>query len=83
MITKLENRFEDLKEKFSKEEIVLIFAKFESEKILQEVELSFRLLENIDNKHTVKKQVTALLKQVKEFDEFLADLIEEKHSSTI
>lgn len=79
MITKLENRFEDLKEKFSNDQIVLIFAKFESEKILQEVELSFRLLENIDNKHAVKKQVSALLKQVKEFDEFLADLIEEKH----
>jgi len=80
MITKLENRFEDLKEKFSKEEIVLIFAKFESEKLLEEVELSLKLLQNIHNKDIVKKKVIALYKQIKEFYEFLDDLIKEKIS---
>ena len=83
MISKLENCFEDLKEKFSKEKISLIFAKFESEKLLQEVTLSLKLLENVSNEDNSKKRVIALYNQVKEFDEFIADLIEAKHSTTI
>ena len=79
MITELEKRFEDLKEKFSKEEIVLVFAKFECEKLLQEVTLAVKLLENVQNEDLVKQRVFALFNQVKEFDEFLNDLIESKH----
>lgn len=79
MITKLENRFEDLKEKFSKEEIVLIFAKFECENLLEQTTLSLKLLKNIDKNDPLKHRFTSLHKQVVEFDEFLADLIEEKH----
>ena len=79
MITQLEQRFENLKEQFSNEEIVLIFAKFESEKLLQEVTLAIKLLENVQNEDLVKQRVFALFNQVKEFDEFLEDLIEKKH----
>ena len=81
MITKLEQRFENLKEKFSKEEIVIVFAKFESEKLLQEVTLAIKLLENVQNEDLVKQRVFALFNQVKEFDEFLEDLIEKKHKN--
>ena len=81
MINKLEQRFENLKDKFSKEEIVLVFAKFESEKLLQEVTLAIKLLENVQNEDIVKQRVISLFNQVKEFDEFLEDLIEKKHKN--
>lgn len=78
MITKLENRFEDLKEKFSKEEIVLIMAKFEVEEILEKTELALSILKNTNNEDETKKHLLVLHKQVKEFAEFIDDLIKEK-----
>lgn len=83
MITNLENRFEDLKEKYANAEITLIFTKFETEKLLDEIELALSILSNSRNDDKIKKRFIALQNQAKEFDEFLADLIEAKHKPTI
>lgn len=80
MITDLEKRFEDLKEKFSKEEIVLVFAKFEADEILEQTELALSLLSTVDEEDRIRKRFVALNKQVKEFVEFLDDLVKEKLS---
>lgn len=82
MITQLEKKFEDLKEKFSKEQISLVFAKFESEKILEQTTLALRLLKNINDEDQMKKRFSALHKQAIEFDDLLTDLFEEKICQT-
>ena len=81
MINKLENKFENLKERFSKEQIVLIFAKFECEDILEEIDVALSLLAKLSNDDEMKRRFIALNKQVKEFDEFLTDLISSKTTS--
>ena len=80
MITDLEKRFEDLKEKFSKEQIILVFAKFEADEILEQTELALSLLANLSEEDQMKHRFIILQKQVKEFVEFLDDLIKEKLS---
>lgn len=80
MITKLENKFEDLKEQFSKEQIVLVFAKFEAEYILEETNLALRILTNTSDEEEIKRRFVVLNKQVKEFLELVEDLIEMRRS---
>ncbi len=80
MITKLENKFEDLKEQFSKEQIVLVFAKFEAENLLEETALALNLLKNTSEEDETKRRFVALHKQVKEFLELVEDLIEMRKS---
>ena len=73
-VTKLENRFEELKDKFSKERIVLIFAKFEAEQINEETTLALRLFPKAYNDDEMVRRLKALKKQLDEFIEFLEDL---------
>ena len=80
MITKLENKFEDLKEKFSKEQIVLVFAKFESEYLLEETDLALKVLKNTSEEDEIKRRFIALNKQVQEFLQLVEDLIEMRRS---
>ena len=80
MITKLENKFEDLKEQFSKEQIVLVFAKFEAENLLEETDLALKLLKNTSEEDEIKRRFVVLNKQVKEFLELVEDLIEMRRS---
>ena len=75
-INKIQTRFEDLKEKFSKEQIVLIFAQFEAEKLLEETELALTLLTNVSNADVLKHEYIVLNKQIKEFYELVQDIIE-------
>ena len=75
-INKIQTRFEDLKEKFSKEQIVLIFAQFEAEKLLEETELALTLLTNVSNADVLKHKYIVLNKQIKEFYELVQDIIE-------
>ncbi|MBQ8615700.1 MAG: hypothetical protein IJ415_03960 [Clostridia bacterium] len=78
MIKDLEQRFEDLKEKFSKEQIVLILAKFEADEILEQVDTAIHLLSKTKDSDEMKKRFISLNNQVKEFVEFIDDLIKEK-----
>ena len=82
-INKIQTRFEDLKEKFSKEQIVLIFAQFEAEKLLEETELALTLLTNVSNADVLKHEYIVLNKQIKEFYELVQDIIEMRKENNL
>ena len=82
MITKLEERFENAKEKFAKEQTSLIFSKFEAEKILEDTELTLQLFV-VAKDHPDKKRLVALHKQLEDFLDLIDGLIELKRGYTI
>ena len=83
MITKLENKFEEIKERFSKEEILLIFAKFETEDLLEEIDVDLCLLKDITQEDEIKCRLIVLKKQVREFYELIEDMIEMRRTHNL
>ena len=72
MIAKLEEQFEKTKGRFANGSLIAIFAKFEVEKILDDVNYSLSMFKNLDNNDPMKQRFIALKNQLTEFDEFLA-----------
>ena len=72
MIAKLEEQFEKTKGRFANGSLISIFAKFEIEKIIEDVDYSLSLLKNLNNDDPMKQRYIALKNQLKEFNEFLA-----------
>lgn len=83
MIENLENRFENIKEKFSKEQTSLIFTKFDAEKVLEETELALSLFAVSNNANEYKNRLKALQNQLKDFLDLVDGLIELKRNYTV
>ncbi|MBQ9795829.1 MAG: hypothetical protein IJW36_02590 [Clostridia bacterium] len=77
-VSKLENRFEDLKEKFSKDQIILIFAKFEIEQLDEETSMAISLFPKAYENDELLRRLKTLKKQIDEFSEFIDDLIQKQ-----
>ena len=69
-IEKLNNKFEALKEKFSNDEIILVFAEFEIKDLLLESEIMLRK----ELSKNERKLVKSLNNQMKEFNQLIQDL---------
>jgi len=83
LISSLESKFEDLKEKFSKEEIIYLFAQFEAEKLYTESHNMIVLLGNVSNQDETKQRLRKLNKQIADFLEHILDMIEMKNQNNL
>lgn len=82
-ISKYEKKFESLKDRFSNEEITLIFAEIEADKLNEEVECALSIIPSLNQEDELTKRLLALYTQLTEFKQFLEDMIEMKRNQTL
>ena len=77
-----EREFEDLKDRYSTEQIPLIIAKLEIDKLYEEVANAVSILPSL-HEDELTNRLNALYKQICEFKEFIDELIELRHGTTL
>lgn len=75
MIALFEKKFEEIKDRFNTGELIAVFAKFEVEKLMEEVDYSLDILKEVSEKDSMKRRFLALKKQLAEFEEFVVGFL--------
>ena len=75
MIALLEKQFEEVKELYAGSHLLPIFAKFEIEKIMKDVDESLKILKTVEDDVRMKRRFLELKKQLVEFDDFLTGFL--------
>ena len=83
MISWLEKDFEHVKDQFANGSLLPIFAKFEIEKIMKDVNKSLKVLNTVSDKDSVKRRFIALDKQLQDFDKLLDAHLGSDQQSTL
>lgn len=83
IINKLQNRLEQIKDKVSNYELIYLFARFETEKLLEEAYITKDVFKSLNVEDNIMKEIDCVIKQIDQFLDDLYSLLEDERNHTL